>query len=44
MRDWLDHSVYEFIEEITGVKGAREQLDGQRAKLEHVQEIEFLTH
>lgn len=35
MRDWLDHSVYEFIEEVTGVKDAREQFDEQCANLEH---------
>ena len=35
LREWLDHSVHGFIEEITGVKGAREQFDEQCAKLEH---------
>ncbi len=35
MRDWLDRSVYEFIEEVTGVKNAREQFDEQCANLEH---------
>lgn len=35
MRDWLDHSVYEFIEEVTGVKDVREQFDEQCANLEH---------
>ncbi|MCG5106492.1 ATP-binding cassette domain-containing protein [Candidatus Saccharibacteria bacterium] len=35
MRDWLDHSVYEFIEEVTGVKDACEQFDEQCANLEH---------
>jgi hypothetical protein len=29
MRDWLDYSVYEFIEEVTGVKDTREQFDGE---------------
>lgn len=33
MREWLDHSVYEFIEEVTGVKDAREQFDEQCANL-----------
>ena len=35
MRDWLDYSVYEFIEEVTGVKDTREQFDEQCANLEH---------
>lgn len=35
LREWLDHSVYGFIEEVTRVKGAREQFDGQYVKLEH---------
>lgn len=35
LREWLDHSVYGFIEEVTRVKGAREQFDEQCAKLEH---------
>lgn len=35
MRDWLDHSVHGFIEEVTGVKNAREQFDKQCAALEN---------
>jgi len=35
LREWFDHSVHGFIEEVTGVKGAREQFDEQCAKLEH---------
>lgn len=34
LREWFDHSVYGFIEEVTGVKGVREQFDEQCAKLE----------
>ncbi len=33
LRGWLDHSVYEFIEEVTGVKSAREQFDEQCNRL-----------
>lgn len=35
LRDWLDHSVHGFIEEVTGVKAVREQFDQQCAILEH---------
>jgi ATPase subunit of ABC transporter with duplicated ATPase domains len=35
LREWLDHSVHGFIEEVTGVKDAREQFDEQCSRLEH---------
>ncbi len=34
LREWLDHSVHGFIEEVTGVKDAREGFDEQCANLE----------
>lgn len=33
LRAWSDHSVYDFIEEATGVKGARERFDANCARL-----------
>jgi ATPase subunit of ABC transporter with duplicated ATPase domains len=35
MRAWFDHTVYGFIEEVTGVKEVREQFDRQCASLEN---------
>lgn len=34
LREWFDHSVYSFIEEVTGVKDAREEFDSRCAMLE----------
>ena len=34
LREWLDYSVYEFIETITGVKATREQFEAQCTRLE----------
>lgn len=35
LRGWLDYSVYQFVEEATGVKAAREEFDKQCANLGH---------
>lgn len=35
LRGWLDYSVYQFVEETTGVKAAREEFDKQCANLGH---------